>query len=115
VAGYYGANYLSHAAGTGANAVRWRPAVPGDGRYEVQVSYTAASNRAANAPYTVTHGGGTDTVAVNQKLRGTPDVRGGEWASLGVFTFAAGLDATVDLTDNADGVVIADAIKLIRR
>jgi hypothetical protein len=115
VAGYYGANYLSHAAGTGTSVVRWRPVVPGDGQYEVRVSYTTASNRATNAPYTVTHLGGTDTVAVNQKVRGTPDLRGGEWASLGVFTFAAGLDSTVELSDNADGFVVADAIKLIRQ
>jgi hypothetical protein len=81
----------------------------------VRVSYTAASNRATNATYAVNHQGGTDNVAVNQKLPGTPDVRGGEWASLGVFTFAAGLDSTVELTDNADGFVVADAIKLIHQ
>ena len=113
--GFFGANYLSRAAGTGASIVRWRPVVPGDGQYEVRVSYTAASNRATNAPYTVDHQGGTTTVAVNQKLRGTPDVRGGEWASLGVFTFAAGLDSTIELTDNADGYVVADAVRFLRK
>jgi hypothetical protein len=115
VAGYYGANYVSHAAGTGSSVVRWRPAIPGDGRYEVRVSYTAASNRATNAPFTVNHAGGTDVVAVDQKVRGTTDLRTGEWTSLGVFTFSAGLDGTVELSDNADGFVVADAVRFVRQ
>ena len=115
VTGYYGANYLSRAAGTGGSVVRWRPALPGDGRYEVQVSYAAASNRATNAPYTVHHAEGTDIVLVNQKLRGTPESRGGEWVSLGVFTFAAGISGSVELSDNANGFVIADAVRFLRK
>src|SRR5205823_11920168 len=46
VAGYYGSNYSSRAAGTGTSVVRWRPALLGDGQYEVRVSYPPASNRA---------------------------------------------------------------------
>jgi hypothetical protein len=114
VAGYYGSNYLSHAAGDGSAVVRWRPALPGDDRYEVRVSYSAASNRATNATYVVHHAGGSTPVQVNQRLRGVPEPRGGEWTSLGVFSFQAGIAAHIDLTDAADGVVIADAIKLLR-
>lgn len=114
VAGFYGGNYLSHAAGTGSSVVRWQPAVPGDGRYEVRVSYTAFANRASNAPYTVTHRDGVDTVTVDQRVLGAPDVHGGEWASLGVFSLAAGLATTITLSDAADGFVIADAVKLVR-
>src|SRR5262249_51074315 len=47
--GYYGFNYLTHARGTGANLARWRPALPGDDRYEVLVAYSADPNRATNA------------------------------------------------------------------
>ncbi|MEV4619162.1 exo-alpha-sialidase [Asanoa sp. NPDC049573] len=115
VAGYYGSNYLSRAAGTGANVVRWRPALPGDGPYEVLVSYAAASNRATNAPYTVVHAGGTDVVPVDQTVRGAPEPRGGEWVSLGVFGFGAGIDGSVSLNDNANGFVIADAVRFVRR
>ncbi|MEJ3748799.1 exo-alpha-sialidase [Actinomycetes bacterium KLBMP 9797] len=114
VAGYYGSNYLSHAAGDGSAVVRWRPALPGDDRYEVRVSYSAASNRATNATYVVHHAGGSTPVQVNQRLRGVPEPRGGEWTSLGVFSFRAGIAAHVDLTDAADGVVIADAAKFLR-
>nr|BFE66372.1 hypothetical protein GCM10020063_108980 [Dactylosporangium thailandense] len=115
VAGYYGSNYASHAAGTGGAVVRWRPALPAEDRYEVRVSYTAASNRATNAPYVVHHADGDTTAPVNQKLAGAPDPRGGEWTSLGVFRFAGGIDGSVELSDAADGVVIADAVRFVRQ
>ncbi|MER7244795.1 exo-alpha-sialidase [Kribbella sp. NPDC000426] len=111
ILGYYGFNYLTHAKGTGANLARFRPAIPGTGQYEVLTSYTADPNRASNAPYVVHHAGGTTTVAVNQQVRGVPDPRTGEWVSLGTFTFNAGLDGYVELSDNANGYVIADAVR----
>jgi hypothetical protein len=115
VAGYYGFNYLTHARGTGANVARWRPALPGDDRYEVLVSHAADPNRATNAPYVVHHAEGTTPAAVNQRVRGVPDVRMGEWTSLGTFSFRAGLDGYVELSDAADGVVIADAVRFRRQ
>ena len=115
VAGYYGSNYLSHAAGVGTSMVRWRPAIPGDADYEVRVSYPAASNRATNATYVVHHAGGSTPVVVDQRVRGVPAPRGGEWVSLGTFPFRAGIDGRVELTDAADGVVVADAMRFVRQ
>jgi hypothetical protein len=115
VAGYYGSNYSSHAAGTGTSVVRWRPALLGDGQYEVRVSYTPASNRATNAPYTVNHAGGPTVVRIDQTVAGTPDPRGGTWVSLGVFPFAAGIDGSVELSDDANGFVVADAVRFVRQ
>jgi len=115
VAGYYGSNYLSHAAGDGTSTVRWRPAIPGDDRYEVRVSYTAASNRATNATYLVHHADGSTPVTINQRVRGAAAPRGGEWVSLGTFPFRAGVEGRVELTDAADGVVIADAVRFLRQ
>jgi hypothetical protein len=115
VIGYYGFNYLSHAAGTGASAVRWQPALPGDDRYEVLVSYSAASNRATNATYTVNHADGSTPVTVNQQVPGTPEPRSGQWVSLGVFRFRGGIDGNVVLTDAASAVVIADAVRFRRQ
>jgi hypothetical protein len=114
VPGYYGFNYISHGAGTGASAVDWQPALPGDGRYEVLVSYSAGTNRATNATYTVHHAGGSTPVAVNQQVAGAPAPRGGEWTSLGVFAFHGGIDGRVVLTDAADRTVIADAVRFLR-
>lgn len=115
IPGHYGFNYLTHAKGTGTNLARWRPAIPGDGRYEVLVSYTADPNRASNAKYAVRHATGTTTVTVNQRVRATPDNRTGEWLSIGIFTFKAGLGGYVQLTDAADGFVIADAVRFRRQ
>jgi len=115
VAGYYSGNYASHPPGDGSSRVRWQPCLPADGRYEVQVSYAAASNRSKAAPYVVNHADGSSAIPVDQTVRGTPDVRGGEWVTLGTYHFTGGLTATVELTDTADGYAVADAVRFIRR
>ncbi|MFF4752125.1 exo-alpha-sialidase [Streptomyces sp. NPDC001270] len=109
VTGYYGDSYRTHPAGTGDAVVRWRADVPVGGACEVAVWYTAASNRASDAPYTVHHAGGSTVVRVDQREHG------GQWVSLGDFRFTAGQPATVELSDAADGYVIADAVRLVRR
>ena len=45
------------------------------------------------------------TVDVNQKTNGS------QWNLLGTFPFAAGTSGSVVLSDDADGYVIADAIR----
>ncbi|RKN41200.1 exo-alpha-sialidase [Streptomyces hoynatensis] len=113
--GYWGANYRTAPAGNGESAVRWRPPVPREGDWEIQVSYPAYGNRASDAPFTVRHARGTDTVRVDQRVAGRPEPRGGTWVSLGTFRLEAGLRTTVELADDADGYVIADALRLLRR
>ncbi|MEU4396496.1 hypothetical protein [Kribbella sp. NPDC023855] len=113
VPGYRGGNYRSVAAGTGERAVGWRLVVPRDGEYEVQVSHTAHQNRASNAPFTITHAGGTSVVRVDQRVAGTPEPRGGSWVSLGKYRLAEGL-TTIELSNDANGVVVADAVRLLR-
>ncbi|MFJ8579503.1 exo-alpha-sialidase [Micromonospora sp. NPDC093277] len=106
VSGYYGENYGSSPAGTGTAKVRWTLEVPASGVYQVAVWYTAHENRASNAPYVVKHAGGATTVPVDQRSRN------GQWVSLGEFSFAEGT-ATVELSNNADGYVIADAVRIM--
>jgi hypothetical protein len=36
---------------------------------------------------------------------------GGEWLSLGVYEFAAGTDGSVTVSDDANGFVVADAVR----
>ncbi|TCO42579.1 BNR repeat protein [Kribbella antiqua] len=115
VPGYYGFNYASHAKGTGANVATWRPALPGDDSYEVLVSYSAGTNRATDATYVVHHADGVTPVTVDQTQHGVPEVRTGEWVSLGTFRFAAGIDGYVELSDAANNVVIADAVRFRRQ
>lgn len=63
--------------------------------------------RATNASYTVTHAGGASTVTVNQTLRG------GQWVLLGTYQMTAGAGHKIRLSDHANGVVVADAVKLV--
>ncbi|UED87970.1 exo-alpha-sialidase [Streptomyces profundus] len=113
--GFWGGNYRTAPAGSGGSSVRWRPVVPGEGDYLIEVSYAPHANRASDAPYRVTHADGVSVVRVDQRAAGTPDPRGGTWAPLGTFPLTAGLDTTIELSDDADGFVIADAIRLRRR
>ncbi|MFF7472825.1 exo-alpha-sialidase [Streptomyces sp. NPDC008092] len=112
--GYWSGNYRTAPAGSGQRKVRWQPAVPQDGVYEIQVSYPPSANRASNAPYTVVDADGTTTtVRIDQRAAGTTDPRGGTWVPLGEFPLRAGLGMSVELTNDADGVVAADAVRLL--
>jgi len=106
VSGYYAGDYQYHAAGTGANSITWNPVVTTAGDYNVYTRWTAHPNRAGNASYAITHAGGSATVTVNQQQNG------GQWNLLGTYHFAADGTARIVLTDQADGYVIADAVKL---
>ena len=105
--GYIGTGYRYNSPGTGADTATWTITVPETGSYEVYARWSVAgSNRASDAPYTVYYDGGSATGDMDQR------VNGGEWVSLGVYSFEAG-PASVALSDDADGYVIADAIRFI--
>ena len=103
--GYVGTNYQFHTPGSGANALTWTLNVPGTGNYQAWARWTAGTNRATNATYTVATAGGNQAVAVNQQANG------GAWQLLGTWSFNAGA-TTITLTDQANGYVIADAVML---
>ncbi|MER8073683.1 DNRLRE domain-containing protein [Streptomyces sp. NPDC094034] len=92
----------------------WQPRVPESDKYRVDVHYVSATDRATNAPYTVTYSGGSATYNVNQQS-GT----NGVWASLNGGTalpFAKGTAGKVVLGDSpasASTAVIADAVRLV--
>lgn len=111
--GHWAGNYRTAPAGSGERLVRWRPAVPRDGAYEIQTSYPPGADRAGNAPYTVAHAAGTDTVRIDQRVAGATEPRGGSWVTLGTYRLRAGLTTSVELSDDADGTVVADAIRLL--
>jgi hypothetical protein len=93
--------------GTGADTATFVTTIPSDGDYNVYAWWTAYSNRATNAPYTIYYNGGgqSETVRVNQQANG------GQWVYLGNYYFTAGTDNYVVVSDNADGIVVADAVK----
>jgi RHS repeat-associated protein len=93
--------------GAAPNTATWTPNVAQAGTYEVYARWTQHANRATNATYTVTHGQGATSVAVNQQANGAA------WNLLGSFQLSPGTAHKVELTDQANGYVIADAIRLV--
>lgn len=110
LAGFYGSNYLqdNNTGGTGGKSVRFTPALPFAGRYDVYMRWVSDSARASNTPVEVNSTAGTTFMKVNQRLNG------GTWVKLGAFDFAAGTTGNVLLRNNGgNGYVIADAVQLV--
>ena len=103
-------------AGTGANTASWTfQNLDPTAQYQVYATWTAYGNHATNAPYTVYDGStALGTVQMNQQF--APDEAttfdGQEWQSLGVYQAASGT-LKVQLSDNTNGYVVADAIRLV--
>ncbi|HEX8966441.1 MAG TPA: N-acetylmuramoyl-L-alanine amidase [Chloroflexota bacterium] len=107
-AGFYGPDYLFRTAGDGTSSVTWPfPGGGAAGRYEVFTQWSGGPNRASNATYQVNSNAGTASISVNQKANG------GAWQSLGSFDFKPNAGQGVTLTDKADGVVVADAMRFV--
>lgn len=106
---YYGVSYRSAPSGTGDRLVQFRPDVPATGEYEVFAWWVTHANRASDAPYAIHHADGSSTVRVDQRTNGS------RWVSLGTYRFEAGSAQVVELSNDADGYVIADAVRLAKR
>jgi hypothetical protein len=101
--------------GTGNSQATWT--FPGliAGTYRVMATWRIASTRATNSPFTILDGQQLlTTVQVNQQVApaGTTYNRT-SWQTLGEFRISGG-ELTVNLTNFADGEVVADAIMIER-
>jgi hypothetical protein len=97
----------------GERSAGWRVnTMVSSGTYEVytwKFEHEYMHVMATNAPFKVYHANGeSDWILVDQS---TPN---NEWIYLGTFEFNNDSTQGVMITDNADGAVIADAIKLVR-
>ncbi|MEJ2281242.1 MAG: hypothetical protein P8X97_04915 [Candidatus Bathyarchaeota archaeon] len=106
VPGYFGSGYRTNYAASGSDTATWEVDIPTEGSWEVFVRWTSYSSRGTNVPYTVNHKLGSNVVRVNQQLLN------GVWFSLGVYSFDAGI-ASVVMSNDADGSVCADAIRIV--
>lgn len=107
-AGRYGTDYRFAGTTTGSASAEceWRPNIVTTGTYEVSVYYPAGTNRAIDAPFSVSHANGTSSYAVNQQING------GGWVVLGTHPFFSGTRHAVFLRNNASpSVVLADAVR----
>ncbi len=110
---YCGGNRY-HAAGTGANTASFLFTGLQPGWYQVWATWSPGSDRARNAPFTVRDGAVVrGTFLVKQQVPPRDGVYGDRpWDCLGL----APLDGTtleVVLSDQADGRVIADGVRLV--
>jgi RHS repeat-associated protein len=104
--GYYGTNYRTAAKDTSTNPAKatWRPNAPA-GTYKVYARWPGNTTHSAKASYTITHSTGQTSVSVDQRQDAS------QWAYLGSFALAN--TSTITLTAQNDGIVAADAIKVV--
>lgn len=92
----------------GDDTFTWRFTPSLTGNYEVFEWHSAWSTRTSAAPHRITYSGGTRTISVNQKING------GQWNSLGVFPFVAGVTYGVTVTSvNDSSSTCADAVRFV--
>ena len=106
--------FRSDAAGQGNDHATWTFPGLAPGNYQVFTTWVPFSNRATNAPFTVLNGSSSQTVLVNQQQ--TPNdaaAEGVAWKLLTTVDLATGT-LTVSLNNQANGFVIADAIRIVR-
>lgn len=104
--------YHAIAPGQGEATATWRPTIGIPGWYEVcewhgwQGDYSSSSQEATNIPFEI-------VVDVQVKLRGiiNQQVKIGQWNRLGFVQLPRGTSSYVRITNKANGVVIADAMR----
>lgn len=108
--GKVGNNYRYRRTAERSDLAEWRVPVPETGSYEV-FARVPGHDYNDNAPYVITHRGGTTIVHRNLQQHGA------EWMSLGTYEFEAKDDWVVALScwTNGRGFLIADAIRIERR
>ena len=110
--GYVGENYIHDGAvGKGEKSVAYKVKIPGDGKFEVRVSYTHGINRDSKVPVLIRHADGELTKYIDQTKRPPVD---GHFISLGTFDFLVGeWEAVVISTKDTKQHVIADAVQFL--
>jgi hypothetical protein len=103
----WGSGCLFAFKGKGECKFIWRPNLPRAGDYRVSVWFGGDPNsdHATDSPYTVHFAEGRRTFNIDQTKAS------GGWKVLGIFPFNAGKAGYVELTNNANGNVVADGVQ----
>lgn len=105
---FYGSNYHTKPKGTGTATATWVPSVTNADTYGVYYRLPDGySDRATDAPVVVHDSQGDVTYKLNES-----PIPGGTWKFLGNHVFASGTSGYIRMSDNANGILIADAFKL---
>lgn len=106
---------LHFAEGVSLKSASWTFPVPPVGTHRVSVTWVPHENRATNAKFSVMYAGNVlGVVLVNQQLAPNDFQDGGVgWKILGNFAISLfGSDLVIKLVNEADGFVIADAVRV---
>jgi len=104
--GYYGTDSVWSRDGA---TFTWSFTPPSAGYYDVSMWWTTSSTRSSSIPVAINYAGGPKTVTVNQLENA------GQWNSLGVYEFAAGVTYNVTITSQASpSSTCADAVSLLK-
>jgi len=96
------------APGNGDATAQFVPNIGVAGKYEVfEWHGTLSVKVASNAPCKIVSTDGVTNLTINQSNNV------GKWNSLGVYEFARGTKGMVELNNNANGVVLADAVMFV--
>ena len=103
-----------HAAASGQDIANWQFSNLPSGEYNIYGTWSAASGQATNAPFTVYDGSSlAGTQRVDEQTAPTGVTADGQnWQLLGTYYIGSG-QMTVQLSDDANGTVVADAIRIV--
>lgn len=109
--GDYMGNVRWSIKGKGEAKAFWRPEIKKSGLYSVYVWHGGDpfNNHAKNAAFKISHGQNEDVKIIDQ----TKDT--GKWIYLGDYEFRRAEAVCISVSNDADGNVVADAIKLMRK
>ncbi|MGD9099849.1 MAG: protein kinase, partial [Anaerolineae bacterium] len=102
----YGEDFLYADPGCTSCRARFDFDVPIAGEYDVWTWWPRGSDRATDTPFTITHGGDSTTVNVDQRHRGS------DWYRLATLFFQAGESVSVIVQGTDSGYANADAVAL---
>jgi len=95
-------------AGHGSSQAKWTFTTPSSDNYTIFAWWPYSADNTSSARYTINHAGGSTTVTKNQRINS------GQWNELGEFYFNEGEYSIVLTDDTSAGIVVADAIGIVR-
>ena len=100
-------NCVTAEVGPGRTA-SWTSMIPVNGSFTVESWWTSGNNRSSSVCYRIFHSEGYTDIFVDQFACG-----GGEWVSLGSFSFDGECSVQILGSQSFPGVMVADAVKLV--
>lgn len=106
---FYGNDFYYINSGSGDNRITYNSGNIKSGIYDVYAWWTANSANATNTKFVISSNGEENIIEKSQKING------GQWNHLSEVSLSDSSEIKVTLTDDANGVVVADAIRIIYR